>query len=1581
MAIFKPTDCSPFNGTFDISENSADLPIIFECKVDTSNTIVTGYSIEIYDSNNELVFPSGSNREVGPVTSNVTYLSDLKPYVINNFSSLLPNLRNINSGLNGSYLEIPFYVNTIDTTAGSTVARNQMSSGLIEGQTYTWKITLYQEIRKGNNVDDAANPPVDNSIFPPKEERYYDMTVASGTVIGSTEKRIQTALIDSDDRVVDNLVLVDKFIQPVQIQGLSNYHEDPVRWTQGGPEEFPFVATRSLITGYDSTYGYIYPSTAADNAFVDGQITADAASGFQIYKNGNNPSNLGATDMVEFIYDVHSFKGTMTWKTSAVKPEQSHWEQVYITEGKPSDAYYPFYDSNYGSYPLTGGERIIFNDIQNSKVEFDGSYYGSPYNGIFYPSFSSKEALNNNVIFAGTYTFKQRPSVTSFTGEQDFSFLTTNNRTGAILECNKVKITSTTMWYVEKSNNNFVAYSLNSGWYNNGYQTITVESDQEVSSDFFAWFSQNVNAIPYQVTVIWNRTTDASNWGTLSNKIVYCRRDSKNYEINTNTQVGEINKTPFKFVEEEPVKIFNVAEQVSEKQVAVGIGNNRYVFYINQKISVLSSIVLEDGADITKDCSFEAKGGAVLYTPSAVQSANPVATISYIPYDKKDYTGVIFYNQKALSGVSGYLYIRPSININKNMIFKELTTTGNFTWFNINSFNKDYNYIKYKLGGGNLKENSTFNPTPDKTRYQIKSFYKDSDYNPFSIYKDPTIVSTISGNVIESGGFENNIVVRNFTVTSTYNQNNYIQWKSYQWFLYDSAKRTILEKTDEQYDGEITATFYGLDPQKYYILSLVLQTNSGKIIEIDYVIYTDFTESAEQKDLVEAEFDCDTLAMKANLKLVNTVLVPDADEYLSGSTAPIKDTAYYYDQDDFYKKDGEVIASIDSGTGVLKITGQNALNYSKSFSDHAIDSNTRTGSIQTSSDEIVIEGAFTFSEDYNGNIFSISRDDNTNATVEISIPQAIQNIDSEGFVNLANDIDKIKIKNGSYLKVVDESGILSNTWQDSNSFYNTSVWKKVDQIQVGDHINVANFKYAEVDFVNKDSIPYPYVEEEDQKILETITRKSITWNQKLENVYEDFKSTETDTKSFVDLYIQQADSPYKLLTSQEIRKTGEIDIIFPAKFSGTARIKHNGSTTDIPMAWFDVKEGHRYYFTTNFTGANPTTSGGVSYSGAQIFDLTLMFGKGNEPTTADNFWSYFETNKIYLRSTYRNINGPYNSYDIGNPLKNPMNPKEQLFSIKTKDGNIFRCNKTDENPDGDEFNIDQPDRLIWLDYMPAQNQMKVVVNADKNSVSTQSMTVMEDELLVWDDDSFWKDGVYVENGREKMLIGQIAVNGVVAKSDYLDEITPTYSSSGLTQQEEISQSINERKAISDYEFSFRIFINTNNFSVDQLRSRCYIGYAPGPVETYNITTNLTNATADTSNPTTITNRQTLTLKFVADSGYTLPDTVTATNCSFKWYKENGQLIISNATGNVVVTISADKQMPKLDTPQNVSITGSVLSWDAVEHAEIYQIIATDESGNAIILGTTTGILVTQSGTVLTIDSAPVTQNGTEVVIG
>ena len=1332
MAIYKPTDCSPFNGTFDLS---SDLPIVFECKIDTSNSPVTGYSIEIYNSNNEIIFP-GVNRTTGPIKSNVTYLTDLQKYVATNFSSLLPNLKNINSGLNGSYLEIPFYVKEIDAKVGSTVSRNQMSENsipnLVEGQTYTWKITLYQ---KGDSVSATT----DNSIFPPNDEKYYDMTVTSGTVIGSNEKRIQTALIDNDDKVVDNLVLIDKFVQPIKIDGFNGYDpSNPVKsWT--GTVPATFTMTRSLITGYDSTYGYIYPSTAEGNAFANGQIVPENANGFQIFKNGNDPSNLGATDMVDFIYDSGEFDGKMTWKTSAANPEQSYWEQTYFVDSDPGGVFYPLKGDGYSSFALTGSERIIFNNIQDSKIQYGEIYYGSPYNGIFEPHFSSKK------------------------------------------------------------------------------------TDGETSA--------------YQVTVVWNRTSDAVNWGTLSNKIVYCRRDGKNYEINTTTQVGEINKTPFKFVEEKPVRIFNTATENRESRTGVPCGNNSYIFSpIYDAIYSIISVKKIDGVDITKDCAFEVGKNYIIYTPNSV-TPPPIVRVQYIPFYIQDYAGIIFYNKRATpDSDTGIVYIRPSININKNMIFKEVTTTANPTWFNINYFNKDYNYITY-IG------NQGFNPEIDKTRYQIKSFYKDSDYNPFSIYKNPEIVSTISGNEIKSDGAINAITTRNFTVASTYDQNSYIQWKSYQWILYDSAKRTILEKTDEQYDGEITATFYGLDQQQYYILSLILQTNTGKIIEIDYAIYSDFTETAEQRDLVDAEFDCDTLSMKSSLKFLDVVLAPDAGQYLFGTALPDpdKDTAYYYNlKSDFYKKkkdqttsDYDSIASVDSN-GVLTITGQNSLDFSKSFENYAINSNTRTGDIQIDADEIVVEGSFYFSTDYNGDIFSVSRGEEGTGTITVSIPEAIKSIGSDGFVTLSDDINKVRIGPNSYLRIIDKNGMVSKELQNSSEFHNTSIWQVNGTVPNGDRINVANFQYAEVDFINQNDIPYPY---EKGTILETINGENIIWNQLLDK------------------------SKYPATTTSS-------GVTFTNNGDGTITV--NGTAGSTANAYFNVAknisviQGHKYYATmskpiehANFWLGLYANSGDAPFYGGtildqsgkiltcvtssdklyvdinlykntsvsnatvkpQLFDLTQMFGADHEPATPEEFWSYFETNKVYLKNTYLNIVGPFNT-NSSKAIRNPMGNNQQPFSFYDNENTAMQCKNGDQLV---PFRINQPDKLIWVDNTPEESPKNVVINANGLGVTSAPRSVLLNEALIWNDDIIWKDGTYLKNGTGlSAKIGEVRVNGMVVEADTVSGTDPTYTNTGLVKQEKVSMSIKEREALSGYNLSFRIFINTNNFTIDQLRSACFV---------------------------------------------------------------------------------------------------------------------------------------------------------------
>jgi hypothetical protein len=51
MAVFKPTNCSPYLTAFDML-NLDNGVYYFSCKIDTSNTKVGGYSITIYDNDN-----------------------------------------------------------------------------------------------------------------------------------------------------------------------------------------------------------------------------------------------------------------------------------------------------------------------------------------------------------------------------------------------------------------------------------------------------------------------------------------------------------------------------------------------------------------------------------------------------------------------------------------------------------------------------------------------------------------------------------------------------------------------------------------------------------------------------------------------------------------------------------------------------------------------------------------------------------------------------------------------------------------------------------------------------------------------------------------------------------------------------------------------------------------------------------------------------------------------------------------------------------------------------------------------------------------------------------------------------------------------------------------------------------------------------------------------------------------------------------------------------------------------------------------------------------------------------------------
>lgn len=122
---------------------------------------------------------------------------------------------------------------------------------------------------------------------------------------------------------------------------------------------------------------------------------------------------------------------------------------------------------------------------------------------------------------------------------------------------------------------------------------------------------------------------------------------------------------------------------------------------------------------------------------------------------------------------------------------------------------------------------------------------------------------------------------------------------------------------------------------------------------------------------------------------------------------------------------------------------------------------------------------------------------------------------------------------------------------------------------------------------------------------------------------------------------------------------------------------------------------------------------------------------------------------------------------------------------------------------------------------------------------------------------------------------------------------------------------------------------------------------------YSVTYNLTNCTADSSNPTTAPVGGSADFKFTASTGYELSATPTVTGATLASWdypdstdKSVAVAAIENVTGNVTITVVGS--LPKLATPTGLTIDGDTLSFNEVENAETYYVFA-----NGVSIGTYT----------------------------
>lgn len=131
MAVYKPTYCYPYLESVDLTIPDGEK--YFTCQIDTSNIKITGYRVELYNENNERIFPQNNSNKISPLSE----LNDVDGTLGLNGSELrFPFVQHWNPKIYPSYNAIYFkatnYVDYYQKTNGSIdLERAQIKNGCL----------------------------------------------------------------------------------------------------------------------------------------------------------------------------------------------------------------------------------------------------------------------------------------------------------------------------------------------------------------------------------------------------------------------------------------------------------------------------------------------------------------------------------------------------------------------------------------------------------------------------------------------------------------------------------------------------------------------------------------------------------------------------------------------------------------------------------------------------------------------------------------------------------------------------------------------------------------------------------------------------------------------------------------------------------------------------------------------------------------------------------------------------------------------------------------------------------------------------------------------------------------------------------------------------------------------------------------------------------------------------------------------------------------------------------------------------------------------------------------------------------
>lgn len=140
--------------------------------------------------------------------------------------------------------------------------------------------------------------------------------------------------------------------------------------------------------------------------------------------------------------------------------------------------------------------------------------------------------------------------------------------------------------------------------------------------------------------------------------------------------------------------------------------------------------------------------------------------------------------------------------------------------------------------------------------------------------------------------------------------------------------------------------------------------------------------------------------------------------------------------------------------------------------------------------------------------------------------------------------------------------------------------------------------------------------------IKRIKGYSVVMNQQREQ--KNYSNTKTDPRIFFRFYIQALNVDIKetVLYRKDINTQKQLSNIVTVPSDTTDfRILHSGTKENlIIFRRFNTSlQDHTLFFRAYVDSADPTVVDGLRLSNIMIFDLTQMFGSGNEPTTPDDF--------------------------------------------------------------------------------------------------------------------------------------------------------------------------------------------------------------------------------------------------------------------------------------------------------------------------------------------------------------------------